>query len=37
VRLSEAPGFGVPVYYHDKRSKGSEEYLAIAKELMLRI
>ncbi len=37
VRLSEAPGFGMPVYYHDKRSKGAEEYLAIAKELMQRI
>jgi chromosome partitioning protein len=37
VRLSEAPGFGMPVYYHDKRSKGSEEYLAVAKELTMRI
>jgi chromosome partitioning protein len=36
-RLSEAPGFGMPVYYHDKRSKGAEEYLAVAKELMQRI
>ena len=37
VRLSEAPGFGMPVYYHDKRSKGSEEYLSVAKELLMRI
>ena len=37
VKLSEAPGFGVPVYYHDKKSKGAEEYLAVAKELILRI
>ncbi len=37
VKLSEAPGFGLPVYYHDKKSKGAEEYLAVAKELMLRI
>ena len=37
VKLSEAPGFGVPVYYHDKKSKGAEEYLAVAKELTLRI
>ena len=37
VKLSEAPGFGVPVYYHDKRSKGAEEYLAVAKELLERI
>ena len=37
VRLSEAPGFGMPVYYHDKRAKGTNEYLAIAKELASRI
>lgn len=37
VRVSEAPGFGLPVYYHDKRSKGANEYLAVAKELATRI
>ncbi len=37
VKLSEAPGFGVPVYYHDKRSRGSEEYINVAKELVQRI
>lgn len=37
VKVSEAPGFGMPVYYHDKRSKGAAEYLAIAKELASRI
>ena len=37
VKVSEAPGFGMPVYYHDKRSKGSNEYLAVAKELATRI
>ena len=37
VKLSEAPGFGLPVYYHDKRSKGAEEYMAVAKELIMRI
>jgi chromosome partitioning protein len=37
VRVSEAPGFGVPVYYHDKRSKGTKEYLEVAKELASRI
>ncbi len=37
VRVSEAPGFGMPVYYHDKRSKGAKEYLEIAKELATRI
>lgn len=37
VKVSEAPGFGMPVYYHDKRSKGSNEYLTVAKELASRI
>ena len=37
VKLSEAPSFGEPVYYHDKRSKGSNEYMNIAKELAERI
>lgn len=37
VKLTEAPGFGLPVYYHDKRSKGAEEYMAVAKELAERI
>nr|MBQ5811032.1 ParA family protein [Clostridia bacterium] len=37
VRLSEAPSFGTPVYYHDKSSKGATEYLAVAKELIERI
>ena len=30
VKVSEAPGFGAPVYYHEKRSKGSVEYMNIA-------
>ncbi len=37
VRLSEAPSFGTPVYYHDKSSKGAKEYLDVAKELTERI
>lgn len=37
VRLSEAPSFGMPVYYHDPNSKGSREYLEVAKELVERI
>lgn len=37
VKLSEAPGFGVPVYYHDKSAKGAKEYLQLAKELLERI
>lgn len=37
VRLTEAPGFGMPVFYHDKHSRGAQEYLDVAKELVLRI
>ena len=37
VKLSEAPGFGRPVYYHDKRSKGATEYMSVAHELATRI
>ena len=37
VRLSEAPGYGAPICYHDPYGKGSLEYAAVAKELMLRI
>ena len=37
VKLTEAPGFGRPVYYHDKNSKGAKEYLDVAKELSMRI
>lgn len=37
VRLSEAPSFGVPVYYHDKSGKGTVEYLDVARELIERI
>ena len=34
VRLPEAPSYGVPVLYHDKLSKGTQAYLALAGELM---
>lgn len=37
VKLTEAPGFGRPVYYYDKNAKGSKEYLQVAKELSERI
>ena len=37
VKLSEAPGFGKPVFYHDKSSKGAKEYLEVAKELAQRL
>lgn len=34
VRLSEAPSFGMPCYYFDKRCKGTEAYLALATEII---
>lgn len=34
VRLAEAPGFGIPVLYHDKQSKGAQAYLELAKEII---
>ncbi len=34
VRLSEAPSFGMPIQYFDKRSKGSEAYNKLAKEFL---
>lgn len=34
VRLSEAPSYGMPIQYYDKRSKGSEAYNALAKEFL---
>ena len=37
VKVSEAPGFGAPVYYHEKRSKGAIEYMNVAKQLAERI
>ena len=37
VRLSEAPGFGMPVMYFDKYSKGCQAYLDVAEELITRI
>ena len=37
VKLTEAPGFGMPVYYHDKSAKGAKEYLRAASELIDRI
>ena len=37
VRLSEAPSYGAPICYHDPYGKGALEYVAVAKELMMRI
>ncbi len=34
IRLAEAPSYGVPVLYHDKTSKGTQAYLALANELL---
>ena len=37
VRISEAPGYGEPICYHDPYGKGALEYAAVSKELMMRI
>ncbi len=34
VRLSEAPSYGLPVFYYDKWSRGSLAYQEVAKELI---
>ncbi len=34
VRLSEAPGFGMPVMYYDKSSKGAKAYDKLAHEFL---
>ncbi len=34
VRLSEAPGFGQPVLYFDRNSKGAEAYGQLAREII---
>ena len=36
VRLSEAPSFGMPIQYYDKRSKGANAYNDLAKEFLKR-
>lgn len=36
VSLSEAPSFGVPIYYYARYSKGSLEYQYLAKEILDR-
>ena len=35
VRLSEAPSYGCPIQYYDKRSKGCIAYNDLAKEFMV--
>lgn len=34
VRLSEAPSYGMPIQYYDKRSKGADAYNGLAKEFL---
>ena len=34
VRLSEAPGFGCPIFYFDRSSKGAAAYSALADEFL---
>lgn len=34
VRLSEAPGFGMPVLYYDKSNKGTKAYEDLAEEII---
>jgi chromosome partitioning protein len=34
VRIAEAPSYGLPVFYHDKLSKGTQAYLALAGEML---
>ena len=36
VRLSEAPSFGQPIMYYDRGSRGTEEYLSLAKEIIVK-
>ncbi len=36
VKLAECPSFGKPIILYDIKSKGSEAYLSLAKELLLR-
>ena len=33
IRLSEAPGFGKPIYFYDRSSIGAEKYDELAKEI----
>jgi chromosome partitioning protein len=37
VRLAEAPSYGKPVLVYDVRSRGTESYIRLAKELMGRL
>ena len=34
IRLAEAPSFGQPIMIYDDKSKGSEAYIKLAKEII---
>lgn len=34
VRLAEAPSYGKPILMYDPRSKGTESYIKLAKEIL---
>ncbi len=34
IRLAEAPSYGMPALYHDRTSKGTQAYLALAGEML---
>lgn len=34
IRLAEAPSYGLPAMYHDKTSRGTQAYLALAGEML---
>ena len=36
IRLGEAPSHGIPAILYDVKSRGSEAYLALARELLAR-
>lgn len=36
VRLSEAPSYGLPIILYDPKSKGAEQYMDLAKEVLER-
>ena len=35
IRLSEAPGFGKPIFLYDKDSEGAKKYKELTKEFLL--
>ena len=37
VRLAEAPSYGMPIQYYDKRSKGADAYNDLAKEFLKKM